>query len=216
MSTTILNDASQIQLAQTLNELIGRDKALTPAALARQLGIPTNKITRILNGDVTDPKASTLLQIANYFDITIEQLLGLEPIVKHGVAQQEATSSLPVYEFSNTAPSQTPSEWYRWIENDVEGDHFALAIDTDLYEPTFPQNSLLIINPDISPEDRSYVVVKKKGDSSHQSIKKYVLEGNQIYLYPINPKLPVEVFNEDLYDVVGVILEVHQKLRSTR
>lgn len=214
MPTTILNESSQLLLAQTLNELIERDEKLTPAALARKLGIPTNKITRILNGDVTDPKASTLVQIANYFDISIEQLLGLAPIVRLGESdQQESTRPLPVYEFSNSGQQNTPKEWYRWAENDVDGEYYALAIDTDLYEPTFPKNSILIINPDIEPDDRSYIVIKKKNNPSHCSIKKYVLEGNQIYLYPINPKLPVDVYDGNLYTIAGVILEVHQRLR---
>ena len=217
MSTTILNDQSHLLLAQTLNDLIERDNKLSPAALARALGIPTNKITRILNGDVTDPKASTLLQIANYFDISIEQLLGLEPIIRQGEAesQQTATRSLPVFEFSQEA-SKAPKEWYRWAENEVDGDYYALAIDTDLYEPTFPQNSLLIINPNIEPDDRSYIIIKKADDTSYCSIKKYVLEGHQVYLYPINPKLPVEVFDKNLHTIAGVILEVHQKLRSKK
>jgi len=171
-----------------------------------------------LNGDVTDPKASTLVQIANYFDITIEQLLGLEPITRQGETQQTESASrpLPVFEFSKGVESKSPQEWYRWAENDVDGEYSALVIDKDLYEPTFPQNSLLIINQDISPDDRSYVIVMKNGDSIHYSIKKFVVEVSEQYLYPINPKLPVEIYDENLYPAVGVILEVHQKLRSKK
>ncbi len=43
-----------------------------------------------------------------------------------------------------------------------------------------------------------------------------IIEGNERYLYPINPKLPVEVYDDNLYTVVGVILEIHQKLRSKK
>ncbi|HAT9741620.1 helix-turn-helix domain-containing protein [Legionella pneumophila serogroup 1] len=215
MSTNILSEPNNLQLAQTLTDLIERENKLTPAALARKLGIPTNKITRILNGDVTDPKASTLLQIANYFGITIEQLLGIEPIVREGVSNHEQTiQSLPIYEFSN--PTQKAKEWYRWSSNEIDGEYYALAIDTDLYEPTFPKNSLLIVNPHIMPDDRSYIVVKRKDNQQHCSIKKYVIEGSQSYLYPINPKLPVELFDKNLYTIAGVILEVHQKLRSKK
>lgn len=214
MSTKILNESNQLLLAQTLNKLIGHDHQLTPAALARKLGIPTNKITRILNGDVTDPKASTLLQIANYFDITIEQLLGLEPMVHKGeYEKQETARRIPIFEFSKPDHIKIPKEWYRWVENDVAGNYYALTIDTDLYEPTFPNNSLLIINPDIKPEDRSYILVQRKNTPLNYSIKKYVLEGNQSYFYPINPKLPVEIYEENLYTIAGVILEIHQKLR---
>lgn len=215
MSINILSEPTHLLLAQTLTDLIERESKLSPAALARKLGIPTNKITRILNGDVTDPKASTLLQIANYFEISIEQLLGLEPLVREGISEQpEATRSLPIYEF--TKPFQVAKEWYRWAFNEIDGEYFALTIDTDLYEPTFPQHSLLIVNTDIMPDDRSYVVVKNKDTPQHCSIKKYVLEANQIYLYPINPKLPVEIFDKNLYTITGVVLEVHQNLRSKK
>jgi len=215
MSINILNEPNNLLLAQTLTNLIDRENKLTPAALARALGIPTNKITRILNGDVTDPKASTLLQIASYFGISIEQLLGLDSIVREGeYEQQAATQMLAIYEFSK--PDQVTKEWYRWAYNEIDGEYYVLAIDTDLYEPTFPQNSLLIVNPDIIPEDRSYVVVKGADSPQYCSIKKYVLEGDQIYLYPINPKLPIEVFDKKLHVIAGVILEVHQKLRSKK
>lgn len=215
MAINILSEPNNLLLAKTLTDLIEREHKLTPAALARKLGIPTNKITRILNGDVTDPKASTLVQIASYFDITIEQLLGLETIVRQGASDQiTATQSLPIYEFSN--PAQMTKKWYRWVSNEIDGEYYVLAIDTDLYEPTFPQNSLLIVNPNTMPDDRSYVVVQKKDSPQHCSIKKYVLEGDQIYFYPINPKLPIEVFDKNSYTVAGVILEVHQKLRSKK
>lgn len=214
MSSKILNESGNLLLAQTLDALINRDNKLSPAALARKLGIPTNKITRILNGDVTDPKASTLLQIASYFGITIEQLMGLESIIPQGQPRELISSQqVPIFEISNYGDQQAPKEWYRWSENTIDGDYYALSVDTDLYEPTFPLNSLLIINPDLKPEDRSFVVIRTKNKPSHCSIKKYVIDGDQTYLYPINPKLSVEIYDQTLYIISGVILEVHQKLR---
>lgn len=216
MSTKILNESPNLLLAQTLSDLINKDGKLTPASLARKLGIPTNKITRILNGDVTDPKASTLLQIANCFGIGIDQLLGIEPIRQEEYGDLKASQVLPVFAMSQSNQQQQPKEWYRWVENDIEGNHYALSVDTDLYEPTFPQGSLLIVNPDLAPDDRSFVVVNDKNNPSHSSIKKYVIDGNRTYLYPINPKLTVEIYDNSLYTISGVILEIHQKLRSRK
>ena len=217
MSTKILNEPNNLLLAQTLNELMSKDGNLTAASLARKLGIPTNKITRILNGDVTDPKASTLLQIAHCFGISIDQLLGLEPITRTGEYADLAPSQvLPIFEMSQMDDQKSPKEWYRWVENGLEGNYFALYVDTDLYEPTFPQDSLLIINPDLIPDDRSFVVVKKKTNQAHSSIKKYVVDGDQSYLYPINPKLAIEIYDDSLYNISGVVLEVHQKLRPKK
>ena len=215
MSTKNLNEPNNLLLAQTLNDLINRAGNLSPASLARKLGIPTNKITRILNGDVTDPKASTLLQIANCFGITIDELLGHETIVRKGeLGDLTASQILPVFSMSHMDEQQKPQDWYRWVESGVDGNYFVLHVDTDLYEPTFPQNSLLIVNPDLIPDDRSFVVVKTKNNLTHCSIKKYVVDGDRAYLYPINPKLTIEIYDDSLYNVSGVVLEVHQKLRS--
>jgi transcriptional regulator with XRE-family HTH domain len=214
MTTKILDAPNQLLLAETLHELINRDGKLTPASLARKLGIPTNKITRILNGDVTDPKASTLLQIANCFDIKIEQLLGLEPIAKGGEYSDTVSSQLiPIYELTHFDNKSKSKDWYRWVDNDLAGSYCAISVNTDLYEPTFPKNSLLIINPDVHPEDRSFIVVTKKNNPTYCIIKKYVIDGDLIYLYPINPKLSIENNDQDLYNTLGVILEVHQKLQ---
>jgi len=211
---TKIYEPNNLLLAQTLNELISKDGKLTPASLARKLGIPTNKITRILNGDVTDPKASTLLQIAHCFGISIDQLLGVEPIRREEYGDLNVSQTLPVFPISNMNGQQSPKEWYRWADNGVDGNYYALHVDNDLYEPTFPKNSLLIINPDLAPEDRAFVVIKNK--SNHYSIKNYVVDGDRIYLYPINPKLAIEIYDDSLYNIVGVILEIHQKLRSRK
>lgn len=217
MSTKILNEPNNLLLAQTLNDLINRDGNLTPAALARKLGIPTNKITRILNGDVTDPKASTLLQIAHCFGITINQLLGLEPITRQGeYGDLTASQILPIFDMSHMDEQKAPKEWYRWVENDVEGNYYALCVDTDLYEPEFRKGSLLVVNSDLQPDDRSYVVVKSKNNKTHCLIKKYVIDGDRVYLYPINPKLAIENYDKLLHNISGVILEIHQKLRTKK
>lgn len=217
MSTKILNEPNHLLLAQTLNDLINRDGSLSPASLARKLRIPTNKITRILNGDVTDPKASTLIQIAECFGITINQLLGLESITRQGeYGDLTASQLVPVFDMSQMDGQIKPKEWYRWVENTLEGNYYALSVDTDLYEPTFPEGSLLIVNPDLKPDDRSFVIVKRKNNQSYCLIRKYVIEGERIYLYPINPKHAIEIYDETLYNVSGVILEIHQKLHAKK
>lgn len=216
MTTKVLDNPNLLLLAETLSELISREGNLTPTSLARKLGIPANKITRILNGDVTDPKASTLLQIANCFDITIDQLLGLEPITKKDeYSHSEISKNIPAYELTNCDSKSKSGKWYRWVENNLAGNYFAISVGTDLYEPTFPKNSFLVINLDIEPEDRSFIVVTKKNNPAYGMIKKYIVDGDKVYLYPIDSKFNVENY-DDSYNILGVILEVHQKLSKKK
>ena len=206
-------------LSQTLDRLIKEDKNLTPAKLARKLGIPKNKITRILNGDVTDPKASTLLQIAQCFNITIDQLLGLDPIMREGEYPDITPSmAIPLIRISNINSTLKPnnwSDWYKWVTNDMSESYYAIELDTNVYSPFFPKDSILIINSDIPLEDGAYIIVNKKIDSFCFLIKKYVIEENKEYLYPIDPKEPIEIYDNLLYNIEGIILEIHRKFKKT-
>lgn len=49
---------------------------ITANGLATKLDLPTPTIHRLMTGEVQDPRLSTLIFIADYFDITIEQLTG--------------------------------------------------------------------------------------------------------------------------------------------
>ena len=68
-------------LAQALTQLLHHAK-LTTNGLAVILGVPTPTIYRLAMGDVTDPRISTLTIIADYFGVTIEQLMGRKPLDK--------------------------------------------------------------------------------------------------------------------------------------
>lgn len=64
-------------LKRVLKKLLAQH-GLTANALANKLNVPTPTIHRLVTGDVKDPRISTLIIIANYFSVTIEQLLGRE------------------------------------------------------------------------------------------------------------------------------------------
>lgn len=211
MTTQTFKNYDGYLLAETLAKLINRDKKLTPSVLARRLNIPVNKITRILNGDVTDPKASTLLQIANSFDISINQLLGLEPLICNENENLNIATKIPIYKLTQFDQKQRVTSWYNWIENNV-AEHFALIVDTDLYTPTIPEKAILIINPELIAEDRSYILVNKKSQPDNLMIKKLVHNVGEQYLYPIDTRLPIEIYDKDVYNTAGVILELHQKM----
>ena len=56
-----------------LNYLL-RMKNITPTYLAAKTGVPQPTIFRILTGDSSDPRSSTLKPIAAYFGLTVEML----------------------------------------------------------------------------------------------------------------------------------------------
>lgn len=53
---------------------------ITEAHLAKIIGMPRATINKIATGKIVNPRSSTLNLIAKYFNITIDQLVGNEPL----------------------------------------------------------------------------------------------------------------------------------------
>jgi len=79
-------------LAEELNEL-----AISAAEFSRQIGVPTNRVTQILNGrrSIT---GDTALRLAHFFGTSAEFWLNLQSLYEIRLAQQKsgrAIKSLP-------------------------------------------------------------------------------------------------------------------------
>jgi addiction module HigA family antidote len=79
-------------LAEELNEL-----GLSAAAFARQIGVPTNRVTQILNGrrSIT---GDTALRLAHFFGSSAEFWLNLQSLYMIRIAERQsgkAIQSLP-------------------------------------------------------------------------------------------------------------------------
>jgi transcriptional regulator with XRE-family HTH domain len=55
------------------------EAGLTEGQLARALSIPGTTLNKLLNAETLSPKVETLVPIAKYFQISIEQLIGEKP-----------------------------------------------------------------------------------------------------------------------------------------
>lgn len=204
---------------------------LTPNALARELDLPAPTINRLVTGEVTDPRASTLTAIADYFGIRIDQLLGKEALNgkfgEHESGQSLVTRpplSIPILTLTEAADYEkyckTSTDWLRWQkqphDNSYDGlkDIFAVSIKNSLYEPIFKNGSYIIVNPNISnPNNGDYVLVKFSVDSN-VAIKKYIREGHNKYLYSLNPDIKTIMLDENDCCIIGVIIEAYISFKN--
>ncbi|MCI0443743.1 HigA family addiction module antitoxin [bacterium] len=75
-------------LAEELKEL-----KMSAAELARQLGVPTNRITEILNGQRTI-SADTALRLAHFFGTSPEFWLNLQSLYELRLAQKKVGKTI--------------------------------------------------------------------------------------------------------------------------
>ena len=75
-------------LAEELKEL-----SMSAAELARQLDVPTNRVTQILNGRRAIT-GDTALRLAHFFGTTVEFWLNLQSLFELRIAQKKAGKSI--------------------------------------------------------------------------------------------------------------------------
>ncbi len=152
-------------LSKQLRHLL-QQAHLSESELARLCGIPQQVINRLLNDKNKNPTINTLSAIADYFSITISQLLGEEELpakLTLAKSSNKKMQKVPLLEFKDlpfdpthcakktilldTAPSKTI---------------FALLNSDDSMEPKFSMHSTLVFDTSPPPKHGDYVLVFNK------------------------------------------------------
>lgn len=197
-------------LSEILQQLI-EEKGLTITELARRIHIPQPTIQRIASGTYKRPHAKTLKPIAEFFKITIDQLLGLEPIqwlVSKSIIRQipilspSQASSWPKAEDISYAPTVV-------IDIEASADAYAMEMPDASMEPLIPKKSILIIDPAKEPHYRSYVAVKLQG-AQEIIIRQLLIDGKNYYIKPLSSDFDLfkiaQLNSKDI--IAGVVVQV--------
>lgn len=86
---------------------------------------------------------------------------------------------------------------------------FALIVRGDSMEPEFPEGSIVVCDPEISPQPGDFVIARN-GDNE-ATFKKLVKDGSDWYLKPNNPQYPMKPLGNS--KIVAVAREMVRKLR---
>ena len=95
-----------------------------------------------------------------------------------------------------------------WIipAGDVGPRAFALRVKGDSMEPLIPEGSIVIVDPDVQPENGSIVVARFE-DAMEATLKRLVLDGDEKWLKPLNPAYTARRINSEC-QFVGVARKV--------
>lgn len=196
-----------------LSLLMGRAE-LSEAELGRQVDLPRATINRLVQGITPDPRASTLKAISEFFNITVDQLIGKQPIVVDDNDQLMNQARVPVLSFNTIANWENKlngldyDNYSDWVTIDAdEGFHnsiFAMKVFGDSMWPQFPENATLIIDPNRVPQNRNFVIVysSKRNEPLFRQI---IIEGNLKILIAINTVFPKLIMEEE-DQIIGTVI----------
>jgi SOS-response transcriptional repressor LexA len=180
------------RVSEVLSFLLAETQ-ITPSELSRRINLPQSTVDRLVNAKTSDPRISTLEPIADYFKISVDQLMGKQPISKYinlGV-EQTIGKTVPIInwedavQYAEHIKTLTLTNWFAWIStnSEVGESGFAVKLKGLAMSPRFLEGSILIVNPDCKPVDRDYVLVEYDNTTYFRQL---IAEGHEQYLRALN------------------------------
>lgn len=217
----VVTDIAKGVLADNIRTLM-ETHGLNKADLSKETGIPSATIGYIVDGATFNPRIATLLTIANYFQVTLDYLVGSPcklseksinstPITQVAVPESEdGVSKVPVLEWKDVRywlkhrfdflKNATPE----WIATtlDLSEEAFALVIPYQT-QGVFPKKSIIIADPAVEYRSADYVLGSIRGGIP--IIKKIFREHDKMYLNSVGVSLASEEVNDENRVVAKIV-----------
>ncbi len=204
------------ELSSNLNLLMAEAR-VNANELARRTGIPASSIKKIRNNNNANPTLSTLAPIANYFSITVSQLIGdiSLPINSTGpenIASETHQNKVPIILWNEIASWPKTTNTNHPIittERPYQKNFFGLIIEESV--GIFSEGTILLIEPSAKLQQNDYVI-SQKVNQKIPSIKQVLIEDGEIYLRSIVINHHI-ILRENDDKIFGVIMEYRKYLR---
>lgn len=191
-----------------------KSKGITMKKLGELIGVAESTVSLYENGK-RQPDYSTLLKIAEIFNVTADYLLGNDS----SPTPSKKGIKIPVLgNVQAGIPVEAVQEILDWeeITEDMaaHGDHFGLVVNGHSMEPRFTPNDVVIVRKQTTAETGDVVIALVNGDDA--TIKKLKKMENGIMLVPTNPDFEAMFYtNEEIEKkpvrIIGKVVELRAK-----
>ncbi len=192
---------------------------LNESELSRNAKVSQPTIHRLLSGATPDPRISTLKLLALYFQVTIGQLVGVEPLpCNEAKPHAKHLVRLPLipweqaHQWQHLTVNFAPGNWTYWTASQYanSSQSYALCIPHLHSSAPFTKNTMIVVDPSITLANDQHVVVHRLSDQSI-TIKKLIFDGDDQWLIPLNEQLKACRCDAD-HTICGVIIQANMPL----
>lgn len=198
------------------------------AKLSKVTDVPASTIARMRKNTQANPTTSTLRPIAQYFGISIDELIGDKPLSNPATLQIEDDEentivTLPVLtwdqvdEWVSGVSTQLNGQLTQWLktEHDVSDHSFSIPVTSDSFGSLFRKGSLLLFDPLLTPKDGDLVLIQFR-DSKQVALRKIIIDGEDIFVSSVNPEIKETKRLTDASYLLGVLFETRYTINNTR
>jgi transcriptional regulator with XRE-family HTH domain len=208
-----------MNLITVLNNLM-ENQGLSLDKLAKLTGVSRSNINRMRTDENCNPTISSLLPIATFFNLSVEQLIGITPTTDTHKYQLNSLKleKLPVlinYKQVNAFISDGSSPKnanFTYTENTISTQSFGFITQDNSMQPFFPKGSTVVFDCQLKYDDQSYVLAIDLSNSK-LLFKKYINQDNLEFLTALNPEDGASNITKlDNLQIIATAVECHMDL----
>src|SRR5688572_5176031 len=203
------------KLSDNLNQLMS-DRRISADELGRRTNLPASTIKKIRNRYNPNPTLTTLLPLAKFFEISLSQLVGDEPLPlgkSQDLLRKGHFNYLPLLSWEEAIDWPNVSrQSFPLIktESHLSQNAYALSVLEEDWE-NLAKDTTLIIDPLLAPHHRDFVIVHKK-DQPLPSLKQALFDEEVLYLRSIIAGYHTTKKTSE-HRLLGVVVEYKKHLR---
>lgn len=184
-----------LALQTNLKKLMIKHGHLSVSDLAKATGLPQPTLYQLYTGVTEKPRKKTLSTLANYFSVTVDQLLGIDPLpsqLPENVKKQLELHTAPLltWEDLRNWPDQINLNHKKEIFLDTHASKttFAIHLQDSSMEPLLPNGSLLILDTTKAIQDKDCAIIFLN-ETNQFVFKKILIQNKRLYMQSTNPAL---------------------------
>lgn len=179
----------------TVLETLIQNSGVSESALARRMGITVATLNKIKSGIMSNPTLRTLESIAQYFGISIDQLVGNAPLDTYF---QNNLHCIPFVDISSLEKTNiqelnydTHKDWMRveLLPEIKSHNIFTTMYTGDAMYPLLDKQTIVVIDADNLPTNKS-LVLAYISNTKELLIRKLLVDGAYQILKPLNQSFP--------------------------
>lgn len=198
------------KIKETILKLMEYSDIKTPKVLSNLSGIPYSVIEDVLLDKTTVPNINTLKKFANFFNVSVTQLLGFEEY-QHLAPLTTEEINIPVFssdmiqDFSHSSREKlVPINHVRSFRKNNTNNIFAFVITTDSLRPDFSRDELLFIDAKELPRMNDFILAKVDGNTN---IFECINIGTDFIYLKTAGTFDAKKFNKSDVKFLGVIIQ---------
>lgn len=212
------NDNGKKFEKSTLKSILNRlmlENHLSVSELSKIVNLPASTISRMKCEENINPTLSSLVPIANYFDIKLEQLIGDEPLPQERNKgefnpKKINTIQIPIITANSLLSVETISKNsfnkslpHISVSSNINEKSFSMVLQDSSLSPILSSGTVLVFDPDQKIRDGDIVIVSF--DNKIPVFRKILCDGEDYYFDPINKEFGELIISKN-FKIYGVMV----------